>query len=194
MMLNRMCAVGTVEPSKKNFLLARVKDELMKKAFDDTRKCNGGDDGEGYDEETWHVFLLPTPGGYLSRRLRLRERRVDWVAPQKLVGKMERFAFAIGLRPEAIDEYRRIHAAVWPDVLDQIRRSNIRNYSIFFRDGLLFAYYEYVGTDHASDMAKMAEDPRTQAWWEITMPMQERLDDAPDDGRWSPTELMFHVD
>ncbi len=107
---------------------------------------------------------------------------------------MERHGYVIGLRPEALDEYRRIHAAVWPEVLRQISESNIRNYSIFYRAGLLFASYEYIGSDHAADMARMSADPTTQDWWKITMPMQIRLDDAPEDGWWSPMELMFHVD
>jgi len=46
----------------------------------------------------------------------------------------------IGLKAEAIAEYKRVHAAVWPDVLEVISRANIRNYSIFLREpeNLLF--------------------------------------------------------
>ena len=60
-----------------------------------------------------------------------------------------------------------------------IRECNIRNYSIFHKDGLLFAYFEYVGDDFDADMAKMAADPETQDWWDIMMPMQA----APGDPR-----------
>jgi hypothetical protein len=31
------------------------------------------------------------------------------------------------LRPESIDEYKKCHAAVWPQVLEQIKDSNIRD-------------------------------------------------------------------
>ena len=80
---------------------------------------------------------------------------------------MKRYGQMIGIRPEAIAEYKRIHAAVWPDVLKQIKASRITNYSIFLREpeNVMFAYFEYVGDDFEGDMAKMAADPVTQDWW-----------------------------
>lgn len=104
-----------------------------------------------------------------------------------------RVAQVIRLRPEAEAEYRRIHAEVWPEVLEQIRRSNIRNYSIFLRDGLLFAYFEYVGTDYAADMAAMGQDARTKEWWQVTDPMQEAVATAAEGEWWAPLEEVFHT-
>ena len=73
-----------------------------------------------------------------------------------------RFGQRIDVRPDRIDDYERLHADPWPGVLEQIRRSNIRNYTIF-RDGSdLFAYFEYSGDDFEADMAAMAADPETQ--------------------------------
>ena len=65
---------------------------------------------------------------------------------------MRRFGQILHVRPEFQDEYVRQHEAVWPGVLAQIHRSNIRNYSIFLRDGILFAYFEYVGSDFAAEL------------------------------------------
>lgn len=109
---------------------------------------------------------------------------------------MQRVAQIIGLRPEAIEEYKRIHAAVWPGVLAQIADSGIKNYSIFLREpeNLLFSYFEYHGDDLAADMARMAEDETTQRWWKITDPMQQRLQTVDGDGWWAPAEEVFHVD
>jgi L-rhamnose mutarotase len=104
-----------------------------------------------------------------------------------------RYASVIRLRPEKEAEYRRLHADVWPDVLDQIARSNIRNYSIFLRDGVLFAYFEYVGDDFAADMAAMASDPRTQEWWTLTDHCQQPVETAADGQWWAPLEEVFHV-
>lgn len=42
----------------------------------------------------------------------------------------------------------------------------LQNYSIY-KDGFLFSYYEYIGTDYEADMAKMANDPETQRWWAV---------------------------
>lgn len=102
----------------------------------------------------------------------------------------------IGLKAEKIEEYKQLHAAVWPDVLAQIRRSNIRNYSIFLREpeNLLFGYWEYHGSDFKADMAAMAEDPRTREWWAFTDPCQEPLTSRAEGEQWSMMEEVFHVD
>jgi L-rhamnose mutarotase len=100
----------------------------------------------------------------------------------------------IGIHPEAIAEYERIHAAVWPEVLATIHACNIRNYSIFRFGTTLFAYFEYVGEDYAADMAKMAADPKTQEWWHITDPMQVPLPERRTDAWWMEAGEVFHVD
>ncbi len=53
---------------------------------------------------------------------------------------MRRVGQLIGLKPDQIEEYERLHAAVWPEVLAMISACNIRNYSIFRHGELLFAY------------------------------------------------------
>ncbi len=109
---------------------------------------------------------------------------------------MKRYAFVLGIAPEHIAEYTRLHAAVWPDVLAQIKNSNISNYSIFLREpeNLLFGYYEYHGTDHDADMAAMAEDPRTKEWWAVCMPLQRPLETRAEGEWWAGTREIFHVD
>jgi L-rhamnose mutarotase len=105
---------------------------------------------------------------------------------------MKRYGMQIGLRPEAYDEYKKHHAAVWPDVLATIARCNIRNYTIYHHNGLLFAHFEYHGTDYAADMALMAADPATQRWWAIMEPMQRQIPGTPEGSWWMPMEEMFH--
>lgn len=109
---------------------------------------------------------------------------------------MQRMGMVIGLKPEKIAEYKRLHADAWPDILDMISKCNIRNYSIFLREpeNLLFGYWEYHGTDFEADAAKMAADPRTQEWWDICMPCQEPLDTRKDGEWWAMMEEVFHHD
>lgn len=109
---------------------------------------------------------------------------------------MKRYGAVVGIRPEAIAEYKRIHAAVWPDVLKQIKASNISNYSIYLKEpeNLMFAYYEYHGTDHDADMRAMAADPRTQEWWAVCMPMQAPLETRKEGEWWAAMEEVFHID
>jgi L-rhamnose mutarotase len=109
------------------------------------------------------------------------------------MSEVQRRASMVRLRPDKQEEYLRLHAAVWPEVLDQIARSGLRNYSIFLRDGLLVSYYEYAGDDLERDLAAMAEDPATQRWWELTDPCQEALPGASGREKWVPMAEVFHT-
>jgi L-rhamnose mutarotase len=75
-----------------------------------------------------------------------------------------------------------------------IRECNIRNYSIFHKDSMLFAYFEYVGEDFDADMAKMAADPMTQKWWDIMMPMQQPVETRAEGEWWANMDEVFHTD
>ena len=107
---------------------------------------------------------------------------------------MKRFGQLIGVKPEVLEDYKRYHAAVWPEILDMIRQCNIRNYSIFYKDHMLFAYFEYVGDDFDADMAKMAADPKTQEWWDIMMPMQQPVATRAEGEWWANMEEVFHTE
>jgi len=107
---------------------------------------------------------------------------------------MRRYGMVIKVRPEKLEEYKRLHAAVWPEVLAMIRECNIRNYSIYHKDGYLFGYFEYHGEDFAADMAKMAADPATQRWWALCNPCQEPLSTRAPGEWWAQMEEVFHTD
>ncbi len=109
---------------------------------------------------------------------------------------MERMGMVIGLKSEHIDEYRRLHAETWPEILAKISECNITNYSIYLKEpeNLLFGYWEYVGTDFAADAAKMAADPKTQEWWKICMPMQDPLETRKEGEWWAMMDEIFHHD
>jgi L-rhamnose mutarotase len=107
---------------------------------------------------------------------------------------LTRYAQIIRLRPEDEAEYIRYHAEVWPTVLQTIAECNIRNYSIFLRNGLLYAYFEYHGTDYTADMRRMAADSETQRWWSIMDPMQLPVADASPGERWSQLTEVFHFE
>jgi L-rhamnose mutarotase len=105
---------------------------------------------------------------------------------------MKRYGQIIGIDPKSFERYKEYHAEVWPDVLKMIAECNMRNYSIFHKDGLLFAYFEYIGEDFEADMAKMAADPATQKWWEIMEPMQQPVENRKEGEWWANMEEVFH--
>ncbi len=109
---------------------------------------------------------------------------------------MQRMGMMIGLNAEKVAEYRKLHAAVWPEILSMISECNIRNYTIFLREpeNLLFSIYDYVGDDYESDMAKMAADPKTKEWWAVCMPCQKPLETRKKGEWWAMMEEVFHLD
>ena len=109
---------------------------------------------------------------------------------------MERMGQVIRLNPDIIADYKRIHAVVWPAVLAGIAAANIRNYSIYLKEpeNILFAYWEYHGTDFAADMAAMRMIPEMVAWWKITDPMQIPFDTRKPGEWWAAMPSVFHTD
>jgi L-rhamnose mutarotase len=116
---------------------------------------------------------------------------------QKL-GALRRFGSVIGLNPEKEQYYRDVHANVWPSVIDRLRKSNIRNYSIHLIEieggKYLVSYLEYVGLDYQGDMNAIAKDPETLRWWKETDPCQFSLDSGEAGVAWSPMEMLFMME
>jgi L-rhamnose mutarotase len=109
---------------------------------------------------------------------------------------MKRYGSVIGIKPEKLQAYKKLHAAVWPQVLAQIQRSNIKNYTIYLREpeNLLFSSFEYHGSDFEADMARMAADPETQRWWDVCIPCQNPLPSRAPGEHWASMEEVFHLD
>ena len=113
--------------------------------------------------------------------------------------RVERYGMVIGVKPERIEDYKKLHAAAWPGVLAKIKECHIRNYSIYLREVekgqyLLFSYFEYAGDDFEADMARMAADPETRRWWKETDPCQTPIPTRGEKEFWSRMGEVFHLD
>jgi len=107
---------------------------------------------------------------------------------------MERHGSVLRVKPEKLEEYKRYHREVWPEILAMIKKCNIKNYSIYHKDGYLFSYFEYHGDDFNADMERMAADPKTQEWWVIMKPMQQPLSTRSEGEWWAEMEEVFHTE
>ena len=107
---------------------------------------------------------------------------------------MMRIGQMIKVKPEGKADYIKWHANPLPGVNEMIKECNIQNYSIYSRGDYLFAYFEYDGEDFDADMAKMAADPNTQAWWDVVKPLMQPLDDRAEGEFWSDMEEVYHLD
>ncbi len=104
----------------------------------------------------------------------------------------KRVGALIKVRPEFEERYIILHKHTFPGVLESIKRSNIRNYSIFLLDGVLFSHYEYVGTNFDADM-KAIGDETTKEWWKLTDPMQEPLRTRKENEWWAEMQLLIYT-
>ncbi len=105
-----------------------------------------------------------------------------------------RYGWVIQVKAEKLDEYKRLHANPWPEIDSMLKVCNIQNYSIYYRDGLLFSYLEYTGDDFDADMEIMAADSMTKVWWALTDPCQEPVESAEEGVWWADLEEVYHLD
>lgn len=106
---------------------------------------------------------------------------------------MRRAAFCLRVRPDALEAYKRAHERVWPEMLDALRASGWRNYSLFLRDdGLLFGYVE---TPDGLEAARAAMATReVNARWQAAMaPYFELPEGAAPDASFVELEEVFHL-
>ncbi len=102
----------------------------------------------------------------------------------------------IGVRPEKVAEYKRLHAQPWPEMDRALTAAHIRNYSIYLREpeNLLFGYWEYTGTDYAADMKVLGELAVTRRWLALTDPCQMPFNSAKAGEWWSFMPEVYHLD
>jgi L-rhamnose mutarotase len=157
----------------------------------------------------------------LSCSKKVEQRRRSYARTAEKNNLCERFAAprrygaAIRLHPEAYRRYRDLHDNVWDQVLDRMRRSHIRNFTIYYHEETqtLFQHFEWIGhwrpgvhtraqeaTLFRADMQAIAEDPMTKRWWKECEPCQIPFRDPqqtpPSAGGqgewWTPLECVNH--
>ena len=104
---------------------------------------------------------------------------------------MQTIAFKMKLRPGCKEEYRRRHAALWPEMRELLHRSGIRNYTIYFDEATdsLFAVQDQDGESSSQELGSL---PIVQKWWAY---MADVMETNPDHSPVStPLEPLFHLD
>ena len=71
----------------------------------------------------------------------------------------QRYGMAVRLKDEKREYYIENHANVWPEVLEELKKINIKNYSIFLKEDFMFGYLEYDGDNFDADMGQMQNIP-----------------------------------
>lgn len=107
---------------------------------------------------------------------------------------IKRVGFLLKVKQEMMGEYKRHHQAVWPEMLDALRRNGWHNYSLFMgEDGLLFGYFE-ADESFQTSLDGMAEEEANRRWQELMSPFFEIPPGARPDQMMVGLEEVFHLD
>ncbi|MGK6320021.1 L-rhamnose mutarotase [Sphingomonas sp. DT-204] len=100
-------------------------------------------------------------------------------------------AFRMQLKPGTVDEYRRRHDEIWPELAELLRESGIYDYSIFLDERTLALFAVLRLTDDNRRDA-LPDHPVMRRWWDYMAPLMEvEPDNRPVE--W-PLVPMFHLD
>jgi len=106
---------------------------------------------------------------------------------------MQRVCFLLKVKKDRLEEYKRRHREVWPEMLQALRETGWRNYSLFLRDdGLLVGYLET--PDFEKARAGMAAREVNARWQREMAPFFEELEGRRPDEGMRPLEEVFHLD
>jgi L-rhamnose mutarotase len=104
-----------------------------------------------------------------------------------------RVCFCLQVKRDRLEEYKLRHRSVWPEMLEELRRTGWQNYSLFLReDGLLIGYVETADFDRA--LAEMAKTDVNRRWQAEMKKFFESDSGAAADEQMRPLEEVFHLD
>lgn len=104
---------------------------------------------------------------------------------------MKREAFKMFLKPGFEEEYKKRHAAIWPELKALLSESGVGDYSIYWdKDtNILFAVQKTTGEGGSQDLG---DNPIVQKWWAYMADIMETNSDN------SPVSIplpeCFHMD
>jgi L-rhamnose mutarotase len=107
---------------------------------------------------------------------------------------MKRVGFLLKVRPEKIEEYKKVHQNVWLEMKEALSRTGWHNYSLFMReDGLLFGYFE-TPQDFQTALDGMEKEAINEKWQAAMAPFFEALGGKRADESMLEIEEVFHLD
>lgn len=102
-----------------------------------------------------------------------------------------RQAFVMSVDPQQVDEYRRRHNPIWPELEETLLAHGVRSYSIFHHPDThqLFAYVEFASEEQWNSIA---DTEVCQRWWKHMAPLMPS--DETDRPLSTPLNEVFHLE
>jgi L-rhamnose mutarotase len=105
-------------------------------------------------------------------------------------GAGETRAFIMRLKPGNVDEYKRRHDAIWPELAGLLRASGIHDYSIFLAEDTL-QLFAVLKLRPGHTIAVLPDHPVMRRWWDHMAPLME-VEPGNRPREW-PLRQVFHL-
>ena len=106
---------------------------------------------------------------------------------------VKRYAMAVRLKDDKRDFYLKNHQNVWPEVLSELKKIKIKNYSIFLKDDFMFGYLEYEGDNFDQDMASMHKIPIVKKWENLMISCFNPFPGNEENDSWVMMDEIFYL-
>lgn len=104
---------------------------------------------------------------------------------------MQRICFLMDLIPGREDEYQRRHDEIWPELVAELQKAGVRNYTLFRRDTTVIAYAE-CHPDAATAFGRVGATEVNARWSEWFADVLARLRD--ENGELIEASEVWHLD
>ena len=106
----------------------------------------------------------------------------------------KRYGMAVKINDEHIEFYKQNHQNVWPEILEELKKIKISNYSIFLKNNYLFGYFEYNGQNFQKDMQEMEKIPIVNKWEKLMINCFEPFPDNKNNNSWVLMDEIFYME
>lgn len=106
---------------------------------------------------------------------------------------VKRYGMAVKLKHDKINFYKENHTEVWPEILLELKKINVHNYSIFLKDDYLFGYLEYSGNDFKKDSEKMEQIPIVDKWQKLMIDCFVPFPGTINNDSWEMMDEIFYM-
>jgi L-rhamnose mutarotase len=107
---------------------------------------------------------------------------------------IERYAMAVRLKDEKKNFYLKNHQNVWPEILKELKKIKIKNYSIFLKEDFMFGYLEYEGDNFNKDMAEMAKIDIVDKWTKLMVNCFNPFPNNEENNSWVMMDEIFYME
>jgi|TARA_B100000959_G_C14992649_1_gene628663 L-rhamnose mutarotase len=107
---------------------------------------------------------------------------------------VKRYGMAVRLKEDKRELYIKNHQNVWPEVLNELKKIKVKNYSIFLKEDFLFGYLEYEGNNFDKDMEEMFKIPIIKKWETLSISCFNPFPGNEDNDSWVLMDEIFYLE